>query len=675
MTHHAPSAPRCAAFVGPYLSGKTALLESILFLTGAINRKGTAKDGNTVGDASPEARARQMSTEVNVATTEYLGETWTFLDCPGSIELIQESYNSLMVVDAAVVVCEPEPQKALTVAPLLRFLDQNAIPHLIFINKMDSATSGVREIIEQLQAQSLRPLVLREIPIRDDEQISGFVDLVSERAFRWNEGQRSELIPLPDAVAERTDEARTEMLEALADFDDGLLEKLLEDVTPSLDEIYTGLTKDLQDDLIVPVFFGSAEEMHGITRLLKALRHEAPGPEYTRDRLGIVAGGGASARVFKTLHVPHAGKLSYARVWDGEIKDGMTLNGDRLSGVSRALGAKLDKTPSAGLGDVVALGRLETVATGQLLSPSGNAGDSGWPEPLKPLFARAIQPAQRQDEVKLTGALARLVDEDPSLSYGHSTDTGELLLWGQGEMQIAIAIDRLRSRFNIEVTDFQPQVPYKETIRVSVSQHARHKKQSGGHGEFGDVHLDIKPLPRGEGFQFNDTITGGVVPKQYIPAVEAGAREYLSKGPLGFPVVDIAVTLTDGQYHTVDSSEMAFRKAAQLALREGMPKCNPVLLEPIFSVKITVPTEFMSRIQRIVSSRRGQILGFEPKPDSNGWDEVSVLLPQAEIHGLIIDLRSATLGVGTFQWTFDHLQELVGKVADDIIEERTRQGT
>lgn len=254
VTHHAPSAPRCAAFVGPYLSGKTALLESILFLTGAINRKGTAKDGNTVGDASPEARARQMSTEVNVATTEYLGETWTFLDCPGSIELIQESYNSLMVVDAAVVVCEPEPQKALTVAPLLRFLDQNAIPHLIFINKMDSATSGVREIIEQLQAQSLRPLVLREIPIRDDEQISGFVDLVSERAFRWNEGQRSELIPLPDAVAERTDEARTEMLEALADFDDGLLEKLLEDVTPSLDEIYTGLTKDLQDDLIVPVF-------------------------------------------------------------------------------------------------------------------------------------------------------------------------------------------------------------------------------------------------------------------------------------------------------------------------------------------------------------------------------------------------------------------------------------
>jgi len=673
VTHHAPSAPRCAAIVGPYLSGKTSLLESILLLTGEISRKGTAKEGNTVGDSAAEARARQMSTEVNVATTTYLDETWTFLDCPGSIELIQESYNALMVADTTVVVCEPEPQKALTVAPLLRFLDLHAIPHLIFINKMDIASSGVREIMEQLQAQSQRPLVLREIPIRDGEHISGFVDLVSERAFRWTEGQRSELISLPETVAERTEEARNEMLESLADFDDVLLEKLLEDMTPSPDEIYTGLTKDLQDDLIVPVFFGSADEMHGITRLLKALRHEAPKPDITATRLGIEAGDEACAQVFKTFHIPHAGKLSFARVWHGNISDGMTLNGNRVSGISCALGGKLDKVATAGTGEVVALGRLDTATTGMMLSPTGSVTASDWPAPLKPLFARAIQPTQRQDEVKLTGALARLVDEDPSLSFGHSADTGELLLWGQGEMQLAIAIDRLRNRFNIEVTDSKPQVPYKETIRGSVSQHSRHKKQSGGHGEFGDVHLDIKPLPRGAGFEFNDTITGGVVPKQYIPAVESGAREYLAKGPLGFPVVDIAVTLTDGQYHTVDSSDMAFRKAAQLALREGMPKCNPVLLEPIFLVKIAVPNEFTSRIQRIVSSRRGQILGFEAKADTKGWDEVSVLLPQAEIHGLIIDLRSATLGVGTFEWSFDHLQELVGKLADDIVNEHASQ--
>jgi len=664
------SAPRCAALVGPYLSGKTSLLESILTHTGAVNRKGTIKEGNTVGDGTPEARARQMSTELNVATTEYLGDTWTFLDCPGFVELIQESYNALMVVDAAVVVCEPEPQKALIVAPLLRFLDQHKIPHLLFINKMDNATAGVRETLEALQELSERPLVLRELPIRDGEQITGFVDLVSERAFRWDSGKRSELISLPETVGEREKEARTEMLEALADFDDGLLEKLLEDVVPSTDEIYAGLTRDLQQDLIVPVFFGSAEGMHGINRLLKALRHEAPEPKVTAERLGIKAGSGPCARVFKSLHAAHTGKLSFARVWGGEIADGATLNDERVSGINHVLGQKLDKQAKAVAGEVVAFGRLDEAVTGALLSSSGKASAGDWPQPLKPLFALAVHAKQRADEVKLSGALGRLVDEDPSMSFGHDADTGEFLLWGQGEMQLNIALDRLRNRYGMEIASSQPQVPYKETIRGTVSQHARHKKQSGGHGEFGDVHLDIKPLPRGGGFEFSDSITGGAVPKNYIPAVEVGIKEYLNRGPLGFPVVDVAVTLTDGQFHTVDSSDMAFRKAAALGMREGMPKCSPVLLEPIFNVKITIPSEFTSRIQRLVSGRRGQILGFGPKTDWTGWDEVSVLLPQSEIHGLIIELRSATLGVGTFEWTFDHLQELTGRLADEVVARR-----
>ncbi len=665
-----PSAPRCAALVGPYLSGKTSLLESILVHTGAVNRRGTIKEGNTVGDSTPEARARQMSTELNVATTEYLGETWTFIDCPGFVELIQESYNVLMVVDAAVVVCEPEPHKALIVAPVLRFLDEHNIPHLLFINKMDNASAGVRETLEALQELSERPLVLRELPLRDGEQITGFVDLVSERAFRWDSGKRSELISLPESAADREKEARTEMLEALADFDDGLLEKLLEDVVPPTDEIYAGLTRDLQEDLIVPVFFGSAEGMHGINRLLKALRHEAPEPKVTAERLGIEASVGPCARVFKSLHAAHTGKLSFVRVWGGEIADGTTLNDERVSGVNRVVGQKLEKQPKAVAGEVVALGRLDEAATGTLLSPSGKVDAGDWPQPLKPLFALAVHAQQRADEVKLTGALGRLVDEDSSMSFGHEADTGELLLWGQGEMQLIIALDRLRNRYNMEIASSQPQVPYKETIRGTVSQHARHKKQSGGHGEFGDVHLDIKPLPRGTGFEFSDSITGGAVPKNYIPAVEIGTKEYLKRGPLGFPVVDVAVTLTDGQFHSVDSSDMAFRKAAALGMREGMPKCRPVLLEPIFNVKIAIPSEFTSRIQRLVSGRRGQILGFGPKVEWKGWDEVSVLLPQSEIYGLIIELRSATLGVGTFQRSFDHLQELTGRLADEVVARR-----
>ena len=672
MTGKVPSEPRCAALVGPYLCGKTTLLESLLVASGSVHRKGSIKDGNTVGDGTPEARDRQRSTELSVASTRYLDEDWTFIDCPGSVELSQDTFNALMVADTAVVVCEPEVNKALTLSPVFRFLDEHNIPHFVFINKMDTAQTRIKAVIEALQAVSERPLILREVPIRDGERVSGHVDLASERAFRWNTGKPSDLVQvqLPEQVVERQQEARTEMLEALADFNDALLEELLEDIIPSTDDIYANLTKNLQEDLIVPVFFGSAESDNGIRRLWKALRHEAPEPSVTAKRWGLETSGEASAQVFKTLHGSQTGKLSLARVWSGEIADGMTVNGSRISGLFTLFGQKQDKLAKAGLGAVGALGRMDEVATGDALSPSGNAKGSDWPQPLPPLFSLAIHAENRADEVKLTGALAKLAEEDSSLSFQQNQDTNELLLWGQGEMHLQVALDRLKNRYNMLVTSDRPQVPYKETVRKSISQHARHKKQSGGHGQFGDVHLDIKPLPRGSGFDFNSTITGGVVPKQYIPAVENGVKDYMKRGPMGFQVVDIAVTLTDGQYHSVDSSDLAFKSAAQLAMRQGMPNCNPVLLEPIFMVKIAIPNEFTSKIQRLISGRRGQILGFDARPSRKNWDEVSVQLPQSEMHDLIIDLRSITLGVGTFVWEFDHLQEVTGKVADQVVNDR-----
>jgi elongation factor G len=665
-----PSGPRVAAIVGPYLCGKTALFESILVMTGAVGRKGSSKDGYAVGDGSPESQARQMSTEVNIASTEYLGDPWTFLDCPGSIEMIQEPTNALMVADTAVVVCEADASRALTVAPLLKFLSEKQIPHILFINKMDTAISSVKETLEALQAFSDRPLVLREIPIREDDKIVGHVDLVSERAFQWTAGKPSDLVEIPDEVKDREQEARTELLESLADFDDKLLEDLLEDVIPTTEEIYTSLTEDLRQSLIVPVFFGSAENDNGVRRLLKALRHECPEVAATAERLGINGTGGTLAQVFKTVHAGHAGKLSFARVWRGEVKEGMTLNGERVSGLHSALGQKHEKLSQAVAGQVAALGRMEKVATGVALSESGNGTAAKWPKPRKPLFSLSVHAEHREDEVKLSGALAKLAEEDPSFSYEPNQETHELLLWGQGEMHLLVSIDRLKNKYHLGVTSGRPQVPYKETIRKTISQHARHKKQSGGHGEFGDVHLDIKPLPRGSGFEYKDTITGGVVPKQYIPAVENGVKEFMIRGPLGFPVVDISVTLTDGQFHAVDSSDMAFKKAAGQAMREGMPKANPVLLEPIFQVEILLPNEFTSKIQRLVSGRRGQIIGFDAKPGWEGWDEVSVQLPQSEMHDLIIELRSMTLGVGSFEWKFDHLQELSGKDADGVISQR-----
>lgn len=669
MTENKPSAPRCAALVGPYLSGKTTLLESILDTCGAIGRRGTVGEGNTVGDSAPEARARKMSVEVSAATTAYLGEEWTFLDCPGSIELAQESYNALMVADVAVIVCEPAVQKVLTVAPLLKFLGDRRIPHLIFINKMDHPDSSVQATVEALRPYSERPLVLREVPIREGEHVTGFVDLASRRAFRWNADQAVP-VDMPGSVADRVEEARQSLLESLADFDDGLLEKLLEDQTPDPPEVYGYATKVFREGGLVPVLFGSATDGNGVLRLLKALRHEAPGPDAAIARLGGAPGGEPAAVVFKTTHAGQTGKLSLARILTGAITDGTTLNGTRVGGLFRMMGHKQEKRPKAVEGEVAALARMEEIKTGDVLSPSGNIKIEDWPAPLKPLYSLAIHAAKQSDEVKLTVALAKLAEEDPSFSYEASKDTGELLIWGQGEMHLQIALDRMRSRYHLEVASRRPQVPYKETITKSVSQHARHKKQSGGHGQFGDVHVDIKPLPRGGGFAFDNSISGGVVPRQYIPSVESGVKDYLVRGPLGFPVVDVAVTLTDGQYHSVDSSDMAFKQAAQLAMREGMPKCGPVVLEPVYRLRITLPSEFTSKIQRVISSRRGQILGFDAKPGWKGWDEVVVQLPQSEMHDLINELRSITLGVGTFEWEFDHLQELTGRLAETVVSQR-----
>ncbi|MCC7045814.1 MAG: elongation factor G [Alphaproteobacteria bacterium] len=668
-----PAGPRCAAIVGPYLSGKTTLLESLLLVTGAIQRRGTAKEGNLVGDGSAEARARKMSVQVTPASSSFLGEGWTFLDCPGSIEFWQETMNALMVADAAVVVVEPVVDRAMTVAPLLHFLDANAIPHMIFVNKMDETETRVREFMDALQGVSERPLVLRQVPIRRGEAIEGYVDVVSERAYRYKPGQESDLIPLPDEMQSREKEVRPGLLEKLADFDDKLLEQLLEDVVPPKEEIYRHLSSNLAEDRIVPVFLGAAERDHGVRRLLKALRHEVPDIAATAARLGVKPGDGPLLRVFKTLHQPHAGKLSFARLLRGKVKDNATLGQDRIGGIYRMIGEQQIKLGEAAAGEVVALGRMEHARTGQALGTAGDAsGESGaFASVLTPVYSLAIVAEKRADEVKLSGSLAKLVEEDPSLGVELQHDTHEHLLLGQGDIHLQVAVDRLKSKFNLPVATTRPQVPYKETIRSGTKHHARYKRQTGGHGQFADIHVEIKPLPRGSGFKFTESVVGGSVPRNFIPSVEIGVQDYLKRGPLGFHVVDFAVDLQDGQYHDVDSSDMAFRTCAGMAMREAMPKCSPVLLEPIFQVEIAVPNAYTARVQRLVTGRRGQVLGFDAKAGWPGWDLVSANMPQSELHDLIVELRSLTLGVGTFTSRFDHLQELVGRLADQIVQART----
>ncbi len=669
------SGPRAVALVGPYGSGKTTLLESLLSVTGAVARKGAVAQKNTAGDASPEARARQMSVEVNCATTKYLDESFTFLDCPGSIEFLQEALNVLAGADAAVVVCEPEAAKLQMLKPYLKRLAEKGIPHFLFVNKIDKATGSLRELLASLQEASDKPLLLRQIPIWENGAVSGFVDLALERAFVYRPHQESQLVEMKGDVKEREKEARFQMLEKLADYDEHLMEELLSDVEPARDEVYEDLCRELAEGLVVPVLMGSAEGDNGVRRLLKALRHEVPEVARTAERLGLSSNGDTLVQVIKTYHSAHGGKLSLGRVLSGTLKDGAVLHRPdgsdaRVGGIFSLKGEAQTKLVEAKAGDTVALGRLEGVLTGETLATKSTVAKKADIEQLTPVFSLAIEATDRKDEVKLTAAIAKLREEDPSLGFEQNAELHEMLLTGQGEIHLKVAVEKLDSKYGLKLRTHQPHVPYKETIRKAVTQRGRHKRQTGGHGQYGDVVVEIKPLPRGSGFAFIDKIAGGVVPRQWIPSVEKGVVEYLKHGPLGFPVVDVAVTLTDGSYHAVDSSDAAFQAAGRIAMQEGMPECAPVLLEPIMRVRIHVPNDATAKVNAIVSGRRGQLMGFDVRDGWSGWDTIQAQMPHSELHGLIIDLRSLTQGVGTFETGFDHLSELTGKLADHIVASR-----
>ncbi|MEJ0026467.1 MAG: elongation factor G [Rhizomicrobium sp.] len=662
--------PRAVAVVGPYGSGKTTLLESILAITGAVQRKGQVAQKNTVGDFSPEARARQMSVEVNCATTRYLDQSFTFLDCPGSIEFLSDALNVLPGVDAAIVVCEPEPAKLQMLQPYLKRLADMKIPHLLFVNKIDKASGSLRALLTMLQDASDMPLLLRQIPIWENDVVTGFVDLALERAYIYRPNDASEIVDIADKDSEK--QARFAMLEKLADYDEHLMEELLSDIEPPKEEVFGDLAKELADGLVVPVLIGSAEGDNGIRRLLKALRHEVPPVSAAAKRLGLETNGDAVVQILKTYHSSHGGKLSLARVLAGTLKDGVLLRradgGEaRVGGIFALKGEAQTKLAEALAGDTVALGRLEGVATGETLATGKTKLPKVAIEQLTPVYRLGIEATDRKDEVKLTSAIGKLREEDPSLIFDQNAQLQEMALVGQGEIHLKVAVEKLQSKYGLKLKVRAPRVPYKETIRKGVAQHGRHKRQSGGHGQFGDVHLDIRPLPRGTGFVFEDKIKGGVVPRQWIPSVEKGVADYLKCGPLGFPVVDVAVALTDGSYHAVDSSDAAFQTAARIAMTEGMPNCAPVLLESIMRVKIHVPSEATAKVNAVVSSRRGQLMGFDARAGWKGWDTVEAQMPLAELSDLIIDLRSLTQGVGTFETAFDHLAELTGKLADQVV--------
>jgi elongation factor G len=672
--------PRLIAIVGPYQSGKTTLLESILFRTGTTNRQGKAADRSLAGDISPEARAHAMGVEANFATVSFMGEQITFADCPGSIEFAIDARSILPACDAAIVVVDADEKKGPALQLILRQLDDVGVPRIIFLNKIDKAEAGPRDVLQWMQPASSKPLVLRQLPIWNKGVVTGFIDLALERAHIYQELAESRVVEMPADIKDLEKSERFTMLESLADHDDALMEQLLADLDPPREQVFADLTRDIREGHVVPVLFGSAEHGNGVGRLLKTIRHDIGGIAETCTRLNAKANGNALVQVIKTQHSNQGGKLSVARVLAGEATDGMVLydgqgRENRIAGMTAFQGTQPQKTSKAGAGQVVALGRLEYVTTGTTLSSAkGSCPQLVRSHVSTGVYGFAITVADKKDEVKLTTAIHRLLEEDPSLGFTHDNDTGDMVVWGQGEMHLRVAVERLASKFGVNAQTRPRRVAYKETIRKQVSVRGRHKKQSGGHGQYGDVVVEIKPLPRGSGFQFTDTISGGVVPKQYIPAVENGIRDWMHKGTLGFPVVDFAVNLSDGSYHDVDSSEMAFKTAARIAMVEGMPQCSPVLLEPILAVEIHVPNHATARVNQIVTGHRGQLLGFDAREGWPGWDTVKAHMPESEVASLIIEIRSATAGVGTFVTQFDHLAELTGRAADHVVSMARGEG-
>jgi elongation factor G len=657
---------RNVAFVGPHHSGKTTLVEALLAHARAIPRRGSVADGTTTTDYEPECIDRAQSTCVGFAHATTGSVDVTLIDCPGFVDFLEETKLALLAADAAVVVLEADPSRVRQTRSLVEFLDARKMPHCFFVNKLDRPGSDFRGTLAALVETFGTRVVAEHLPIGEAESFRGYIDVAEQHAYLLENGERREVSIAPELEGP-VNEARTKLLEALGDFDDHLLEELLEGIEPSLDEVRTDLREETAHDQIVPVLVGAGLGDIGVAALVDVIENQFPAPKGDSAAPFV-------AQVCKTSIHPQSGKLSVVRIWDGTVSSDATLNDVtrglkvRASGLFRLQGKKQEPIGSAVAGEIVAIARLEGVLTGDTLAATANAPAREVPPLSAPLFAVGIRPKERLDEAKLSQMLARICEEDPSLAVSRAEFTNELQLLGAGEVHVATATTRLSRKYHLALETHPPTIAYRETITQATEQRARYKHQTGGHGQFADVVLKIEPRERGHGVTFSEQIVGGVVPRTFFPAVEKGVREALLHGPIArFPVVDLHVTLIDGQYHDVDSSEAAFKTAASMAIRDALPKCAPVLLEPLVSVEAIVPEDSASSILGGLTSKRGQVLSFEPT-ELRGFHRVAAIAPQSELTNYITELRTATQGLGTYTWHHERFEMAPPKVAQTMRE-------
>jgi len=672
LKRYSAEALRNIALAGHQGSGKTSLAEAMLYDTGAIDRMGRVDDGTAKTDFDPDEARRRISINLALAPVEWSGTKINAIDSPGYLDFVGEVGSAMRVADAAVlVVAAPAGVEVGTQAAWDLAVERN-LPRFIFVNKMDRENADFNRVMESIKGAFGARCLPVQVPIGAENSFSGVVDIL--RAVAWvGTGRDVKKAEVPASCQPLVEELRECLMECAAEADDELLEKYLGGEPLSDEELCRGLVGAVKAGNTIPVLFGSAGTNIGIQPLLDALVEFAP----SAAEAGVEESGQTAALVFKTLSDPYVGKLTYYRVYSGVLKSGADVynttreHDERLGQVFYLRGKHQEPATEIPAGDIGAVAKLGVTGTGDTLTERGAKKQLPAIEFPQPSYSKAIVANSKADEDKMGPALGRLAEEDPTFKFHRDPETGQTIISGQGETHLSIIIERLK-RFGANVHEQPVKIPYRETIQKPARVQGRHKKQTGGRGQFGDCWVKFEPLPRGGGYEFVDAIVGGAIPRQYIPAVDKGLQEAVEHGILGgFRVVDIRATCDDGSYHDVDSSEMAFKQAAHLAFRAGMEKAGAVLLEPMMTVEVTVPDEYMGDIISDMNTKRGRILGMEPT--DGGKQLIRATAPQAELQNYAIDLRSIARGRGKFRTEFSHYEEVPAHIAQQVIEKSKKE--
>lgn len=669
-------------------AGKTSLSEALLFDAGVINRLGRVDDGTTTSDWDPDEVKRKISTSTSVLPVPWKDHKLNVLDAPGYADFVGEMKAAVSVADAAVVVVCAASGVEVGTEIVWQYIDQAQLPRLIFMNKMDRENADFYRSLAEVQQRFGAQCVSLCLPVGSVASFSGVVDLLSQKAFLGVDGSEA---PIPSDMQEVAAAHREKLVEVVAETDDDLLAKYLEGEEISEEELRAALRTSIIQGKVVPILAGSALQNIGMKNLVNTLIDLTPSPterppvtahnpQTNKDEdISADPGGPLAAFVFKSTADPYIGKLTYFRVFSGTLKSDSQVwdvgkgKPERLGQLLAIRGKAQEPVQQVVAGDIGAVAKLTDVNTGDTLTTREHPlalPPISFPEPL---YRLAVFPKTKADLDKLANALSRLVEEDPTLSVYKDPDTAETIMAGVGDSHLEITVDRMKRKFGVEVTMGVPRVSYKETITMSTKAEYKHKKQTGGHGQYGHVVLELEPLSRGSGFEFAEKVVGGSVPRNYIPAVEKGVNTAVHEGALArFPLVDVRVTLFDGSYHPVDSSDMSFQIAASQAVKQGVLKANPVLLEPIMDLHVTVPEGQTGDIMSDLNTKRARVLGMTP--NSNGYTTIEAQAPLAEVQQYATDLRSLTQGRGSFKMEFNHYDEvpphLLAKVVEQVKKDR-----